>query len=70
MRAARQGWEDQPRRHSTSTHAAAFRDPRFQAEWSKDGVSLCANCHAPLLNQQPFDVKGSPSLGLDNNSIE
>ena len=40
---------------STSTHAAAWVDPQFQAELHKDPEVgwLCLNCHTPLANQQP-----------------
>ena len=38
----------------TSTHAAAWTDPQFQAELAKDpGVAwLCINCHTPVADQQ------------------
>ena len=42
----------------TSIHAKAYVDPQFQAEWKKDGIYLCVNCHAPLQNQQPEIVVG------------
>jgi len=37
-----------------STHAAAWVDPQFQAELSKDPAVawLCLNCHTPVSNQQ------------------
>ncbi|MDA1121262.1 MAG: multiheme c-type cytochrome [Bacteroidetes bacterium] len=41
-----------------STHAAAFIDPQFLAEWKKDDVYVCLNCHTPLQNQQEFVVIG------------
>ena len=41
-----------------STHAVAFQDLQFQAEWKKDGILTCLNCHTPLQNQQEFIVKG------------
>ena len=41
-----------------STHAGAFQDLQFQAEWKKDDVLTCLNCHTPLQNQQEFIVKG------------
>ena len=41
-----------------STHAVAFQDLQFQAEWKKDGILTCLNCHTPLQNQQAFIVKG------------
>lgn len=42
-----------------STHALAFQDLQFQAEWKKDGkIFVCINCHTPLQNQQEFIVTG------------
>lgn len=41
-----------------SIHAVAFQDLQFQAEWKKDNVSVCLNCHTPLQNQQEFIVTG------------
>ncbi len=41
-----------------STHAVAFQDPQFQAEWKKDKVYVCLNCHTPLQNQQELIVTG------------
>ncbi len=41
-----------------STHAVAFQDLQFQAEWKKDKILTCLNCHTPLQNQQEFIVKG------------
>ncbi len=41
-----------------STHAVAFQDMQFQAEWRKDSVSVCLNCHTPLQNQQKYIVTG------------
>ena len=41
-----------------STHAVAYQDPQFQAEWKKDNVTVCLNCHTPLQNQQEFMVTG------------
>lgn len=41
-----------------STHAVAFQDLQFQAEWKKDNVYACLNCHIPLQNQQEFIVTG------------
>jgi len=41
-----------------STHAVAFQDLQFQAEWKKDNIITCLNCHTPLQNQQEFIVKG------------
>ncbi len=41
-----------------STHAVAFQDLQFQAEWKKDNVTVCLNCHTPLQNQQEFIVTG------------
>jgi nitrate/TMAO reductase-like tetraheme cytochrome c subunit len=41
-----------------STHAMAFKDLQFQAEWQKDNVSVCLNCHTPLQNQQEYIVTG------------
>ena len=41
-----------------STHAVAFQDLQFQAEWKKDDILTCLNCHTPLQNQQEFIVKG------------
>jgi len=42
--------------------AATFRDPRVWwkegAEWKKDNIYACLNCHTPLQNQQEFIVKG------------
>lgn len=43
----------------SSYHAKAFVDPFFQALWRKDKfIWICLNCHAPLVNQQPFLIKG------------
>lgn len=41
-----------------STHALAFRDIQFQAEWKKDDTYVCLNCHTPLQNQQEYIVSG------------
>lgn len=41
-----------------STHALAFKDMQFQAEWEKDDIYACLNCHTPLQNQQKFIVSG------------
>jgi cytochrome c554/c'-like protein len=41
-----------------STHAVAFQDLQFQAEWKKDDIYACLNCHTPLQNQQEFIVTG------------
>ena len=41
-----------------STHAVAFQDLQFQAEWKKDNVYACLNCHTPLQNQQEYIVSG------------
>lgn len=41
-----------------STHAVAFQDLQFQAEWKKDNITVCLNCHTPLQNQQEFIVTG------------
>jgi len=41
-----------------STHAVAFQDLQFQAEWKKDNIISCLNCHTPLQDQQEFIVKG------------
>ncbi len=41
-----------------STHAVALQDLQFQAEWKKDSIISCLNCHTPLQNQQAFIVKG------------
>lgn len=42
-----------------SYHAKAFVDPFFQAFWRKDNkIWVCLNCHAPLVNQQPWVIKG------------
>ena len=42
-----------------SYHAKAFVDPYFQAFWRKDNkIWVCLNCHAPLVNQQPWLIKG------------
>lgn len=41
-----------------STHADAFRDLQFQAEWAKDDIYACLNCHTPLQNQQAYIVNG------------
>lgn len=41
-----------------STHAVAFQDLQFQAEWKKDDVFACLNCHIPLQDQQEFIVTG------------
>jgi Cytochrome c554 and c-prime len=41
-----------------STHAVAFQDLQFQAEWKKDDILTCLNCHTPLQDQQEFIVKG------------
>ncbi|MDH3650895.1 MAG: cytochrome c family protein [Saprospiraceae bacterium] len=41
-----------------STHAVAFQDLQFQAEWKKDNIYACLNCHTPLQNQQEFIVNG------------
>ena len=35
-----------------STHAVAFQDLQFQAEWKKDNTYVCLNCHTPLQEQQ------------------
>ena len=48
-----------------STHAIAFQDPQFQAEWEKDKVYVCLNCHTPLQNQQELIVTGL----LDGNYL-
>ena len=43
----------------SSYHARAFVDPFFQAFWRKDEfIWICLNCHTPLVNQQPFLIKG------------
>lgn len=42
----------------STTHANAYVDLQYQAEIKKDGLSMCINCHSPLLNQQQFQVKG------------
>lgn len=42
----------------TSIHAVAWQDPQFQAEWKKDNVYACINCHTPLQNQQEYIVTG------------
>lgn len=43
----------------TSYHARAFVDPFFQAFWRKDkNIWICLNCHSPLVNQQPWMIKG------------
>jgi len=41
-----------------STHALAYIDPQFLAEWKKDDIYVCLNCHIPLQNQQEFIVTG------------
>lgn len=41
-----------------STHAVAFQDLQFQAEWNKDNTYVCLNCHTPLQEQQEFIVTG------------
>lgn len=41
-----------------STHALAFKDLQFQAEWKKDDIYTCLNCHAPLQNQHEFIITG------------
>lgn len=41
-----------------STHAVAYQDLQFQAEWKSADIYACLNCHAPLQNQQEFIVKG------------
>lgn len=41
-----------------STHALAFKDLQFQAEWKKDNIYACLNCHIPLQKQQEFIVTG------------
>lgn len=41
-----------------SIHAVAFQDLQFQAEWKKDDIYACLNCHTPLQNQQEFIVSG------------
>lgn len=41
-----------------SVHAVAFQDLQFQAEWKKDNVIVCLNCHTPLQDQQEFIVTG------------
>ena len=41
-----------------STHAVAFQDLQFQAEWTKDNTYVCLNCHTPLQNQQEFIITG------------
>lgn len=42
-----------------STHAAAWSDPQFQAEFHKDPEVgwLCLNCHTPVANQQAEIVR-------------
>lgn len=43
----------------SSYHAKSFVDPFFQAFWRKDKeIWICLNCHAPLVNQQPFLIRG------------
>ncbi len=43
----------------STTHAVAWEDAQFQAEWKKDGeLWLCVNCHTPLANQRPTLVTG------------
>ncbi|MDF0645839.1 MAG: multiheme c-type cytochrome [Nitrospira sp.] len=45
----------------TSIHSYAYRDPFFQAYWTKDKhVWVCLNCHSPLENQQPTLIKEIP----------
>lgn len=45
----------------TSIHSYAYRDPFFQAYWTRDKhVWVCLNCHAPLENQQPTVIKEIP----------
>jgi hypothetical protein len=41
-----------------SIHSIALQDPQFQAEFKKDNVYVCLNCHTPLQNQQEFIVTG------------
>ncbi|ULA65225.1 MAG: hypothetical protein LZF86_190528 [Nitrospira sp.] len=45
----------------TSIHSQAYRDPFFQAYWTKDKHTwVCLNCHTPLENQQPTLIKEIP----------
>lgn len=46
-----------------STHAAALRDPQFQAELAKPGQPswLCLNCHIPLADQRQELIEGLTS---------
>ena len=49
-----------------STHAQAWTDRQFQAEFSKSGNRwLCNNCHTPLLNQME-----SWAIGLIDDDVE
>ncbi len=55
----------------TSIHAAAYLDPFFQAYWKKDGkVWVCLNCHSPLENQQPSQVKEIPRNRVEKAVLE
>lgn len=45
----------------TSIHSKAYKDPFFQAYWTKDQHTwVCLNCHAPLENQQPTVIADIP----------
>ncbi|MBS0169825.1 MAG: hypothetical protein JSR62_05680 [Nitrospira sp.] len=45
----------------TSIHAQAYKDPFFQAYWTKDQHTwVCLNCHSPLENQQPTLITDIP----------
>jgi hypothetical protein len=45
----------------TSIHSHAYRDPFFQAYWTRDEHTwVCLNCHSPLENQQPTLIKEIP----------
>ncbi len=49
-----------------STHAQAWTDRQFQAEFTKSGNRwLCNNCHTPLLNQME-----SWAIGLIDDDVE
>lgn len=45
----------------TSIHSQAYKDPFFQAYWTKDQHTwVCLNCHSPLENQQPTVITDIP----------
>jgi len=45
----------------TSIHSQAYKDPFFQAYWTRDNhIWVCLNCHSPMENQQPTLIKDIP----------